>query len=159
MTSFIPTGLKPAAVLKVATDAAGREGKFISLKNANKVTLVAHIAQGHASTVLLEVLQASAVANTGVKAIANAVPIWQCYDTPNSDTFTKQTDAVNFTTNAGTVDKIVVFQVDPAVLDVANGFDCITLQTGASNVANITGAIAYVQSAVAKATPPTVITD
>jgi hypothetical protein len=156
---MIPQKLKPAAVLKVATDAAGREGKFISLKNANKVTVVVHIAQGHASTVLLEILQATAVANTGVKAIANAVPIWQCYDTANSDTFTAQTAAVNFTTNAGTVDKIVVFQVDPAVLDVANSFDCITVQTGASNAGNITGAIAYVDSAFGKATPPTVITD
>jgi hypothetical protein len=36
---------------------------------------------------------------------------------------------------------MVVFEIDPASLDVANGFDCVYLSTGASNAANITAAL------------------
>ncbi|GEM_PF-3950060 len=33
-----------------------------------------------------------------------------------------------------------MFEVDPTTLDKANGFDCITVKTAASNAANITSA-------------------
>jgi hypothetical protein len=99
-----------------------------------------HITQGNAATILLTPQQASAIAGTGVKALANAVPIWANSDEANSDTLVRQTDAVNFTTSAATADKRVIFEVNPDYLDVANGFDCIRVQTGASNAANITEA-------------------
>jgi len=38
--------------------------------------------------------------------------------------------------------KTVVFEIDAAELDLANGFTCLALTTGASNVANITAIMA-----------------
>ena len=117
------------------------------------------ITQGNAATIALTIEQASAVAGTGSKAITTTVPIWSNLDTAASDTLVRRTDAVSYTTDAGVKNKMVIFQIDPAQLDVANGFDCITVKTGASNVANLTGARYWLQSAYQQATPPAAITD
>jgi hypothetical protein len=66
---------------------------------------------------------------------------------------------VSYTTDAGVKNKIVVFQIDPATLDIANGFDCIVVKTGASNVANITQAVYLLDERYQQATPPTAIAD
>jgi hypothetical protein len=77
--------------------------------------------------------QCSAVAGTGAKAIP-ATPIWTNLDTSVSDTLVRATDAVSYTTDAGVKNKMVVFEIDPAALDVAGGFDCIRCNTGASKL-------------------------
>jgi hypothetical protein len=126
-----------------ATDAAGRTGDYVSLKNTHKAFIVVSIAQGNAATVALTPYQATAVAGTSEKVLANAVPIWANQDTATSDLLVRQTDAVNFTTSAALKNKMVIFEIDPAQLDADGGFDCLTIKTGASNAANITS-ILYV---------------
>jgi hypothetical protein len=134
---------KLVEILAPAADAAGRTGTGFTLKHAHKAYLVAHITQGNAATILLTPQQCTTVAGGGAKALASAVPIWFNLDTSLTDTLVRQTDAVNFTTDAGVKNKIVVFEIDPAYLDSANGFVCIRLNTGASNAANITQVMAY----------------
>jgi len=135
---FFPEGVKLIDCLQPAADAAGRTGSYISLKNALMAWVCFHVNQGNAATVACDVLQASAVAGTGVKALSANAPIWTDLDTAASDLFTRQTDAKTYTTDAGIKRKIVIFQIDPAALDQALGFDCIAGRTGASNAANIT---------------------
>lgn len=137
----LPEDAKLVNILEPAADAAGRTGDYVSLKNYHKAFLVALINQGNAATVALTPKQASAVAGTGVKVIS-ATRIWANLDTATSDALARATDAANYTTDAGLAIKLVVFEIDPAALDQANGFDCVTLVTGASNAANITSAIA-----------------
>jgi hypothetical protein len=137
----LPQMAKITDALAPATDAAGRTSLYISLKNYHKAYLVVHITQGNAATILLTPLQATAIAGTGSKVLANAVPIWANLDTVAAEALVKATDAVNYTTDAGVKNKIVVFEIDPAKLDVAGGFDCVAVSTGASNVANITQAM------------------
>jgi hypothetical protein len=133
-----------AAILNPATDAAGRTGAWVNAKNAHKIFIVAHITQGNAATILLSVLQATSSGGAGSKALANVARIWANQDTGTAaNVLTRQTDAVSFTTSAATTNKIVVIEVDPAMLDLANGFSFVTISTGASNVANITAAIVY----------------
>jgi hypothetical protein len=137
----LPEQAKIVSVLKPAADAAGRTGRAVSLKNAQKAFLVAFLDQGNAATVLLTPQQCTAVAGTGAKAI-NATRIWAALTAQTTDILVRQTDAVNYTTDVGLAEKIVVFEIDPAALDVAGGFDCVRLNTGASNAANITSAFA-----------------
>jgi hypothetical protein len=146
-------GLPPAA------DAAGRTGDYISLKNAHACYVVAHITQGNAAAVTVSINQATAVAGTGSKVITNTVPIWANTNVAASDTLVRQTDAVNYATGATTTNKVVVFQIEPASLDVAGGFDCITAITSASNAANITEVMYYLDTRYKQATPPAAITD
>lgn len=152
-------GAKLVELLAPATDAAGRTGDYVTLKDAARAYIVVHIAQGNAATVAISPKQASAVAGTGVKAIS-ACRIWANQDTASSDTLVAQTSAVSFTTSAALANKLVVFEVDAASLDVSNGFDCLTVVTGASNAANLTQAtVVLVGHRYQGATPPSAIVD
>lgn len=155
----LPENYKVVAGLNPATDAAGRTGAYVSLKNTNVAFIAVHITQGNAATVAVSINQATAVAGTGAKALANPVPIWVNQNTATNDTLVRQTDAVSFTTNATLANKMVVFQIDPALLDVNNGFDCVAVVTGASNVANLTQAVYYLDSRYNQVTPPTAVVD
>ena len=127
-------------ILDPAADAAGRASRAISLKNyTGVVRLVCYVNQGNAATVQFTPEQCSAVAGTGAKAIV-AAPILASQDLATTTVLTRQTAAANFTTSAATTAKKVEFLIDPAALDVAGGFDCLRVSTGASNVANITSA-------------------
>ena len=146
--------IPPVMLMAPAADAAGRTSPYRSLKNALKAYVVAHVNQGNAATVQLSLLQASAVAGTGSKAIA-AVPIWSNLDTSVNDTLTSRTAAATYTTDAGVKDKLVVFEITPeSCMDIANGFDCIAVSTGASNVANITEAQLHILGSFQGASPP-----
>lgn len=126
-------------LLAPATDAAGRTGTYKSLKHALRASIVFKVNQGNSATILVTPLQASAVAGTGSKALSADVPIF-VKDSDAAGVWTRVADGKNYTTSAGTTIKYVRFDIDPAKLDVANSFDCITVSTGASNVANITSA-------------------
>lgn len=141
----LPEGLVPVRALEPAADAGGRTGDYISLKNADMAFVVFFCDQGNAATIAVSIEQATVVAGTDTKVITNVVPIWANQDLAAGSKLVRQTDAVNFTTSAAVKNKMVIFQIDPASLDLANNFDCITVKTGASNVANITSALYLVR--------------
>jgi len=155
----IPEVTKPIMALAPAADAAGRTGAYISLKNVCCAYVIVNMTQGHAATVDLTIEQATAIAGTGSKAITNAVPIYANLATATNDTLVRKTDAVSFTTDAGVALKTVIFCIDPRKLDLANGFDCIVVKTGASNAANITSATYLVELGYQGANPPSVVVD
>jgi hypothetical protein len=136
----LPEQAKLVAALTPATDAAGRAGAWVELATAHKAYILVHVTQGNAATVALTIQQAKDTAGTGSKAITGNVRIYANADTGTSDTLVRQTDATSFTTDAALASKQVVLEVDPASLDGANGFSCIRVSTGASNVANLTEA-------------------
>jgi len=158
MPNTLAQRFKVVELMPLATDAAGRTSDWLSLKHAIRATIVVQITQGNAATIALSLLQASAVAGTGSKA-GPASPVWSNLDTAASDTLVRRTDGTSYTTDAGVKNKVVVFDVDPSQLDVDGGFDCIAFSTGASNVANLTGAVAYLEMRMPSATLPSVIID
>jgi hypothetical protein len=154
----IPEGAFPIEAITPQAGAA-ITGDYISLKNAQRALVVVHINQAAADTVAITLEQATAVANTGSKAISTSVAIWANEDCAASDTMVAQTAAVGFTTSAAQKHKVIVFDVDPAGLE--EGFDCLTVKTGASNAGNITSAMYYVVPRYASkaSTQPSYITD
>ena len=135
-------------------------GAYISLKNVIKAWVVVTIYQDTTDVAAITIEQATAVAATGTKAIANVVPIWANEDTATTDTMVRQTDAVAFSTSAAAdVTKKVIFQIDPATLDTANDFDCITVKTAASDVTNLTEAHYILEMKYKEDVPPSVVTD
>lgn len=160
MNITIPQEFKVVEGAPLATDAAGRSADAVSLKNHGKATIICSLTQGNAATVALTLMQAQDVAGTGAKALANAVPIWSNLDTAAGDTLVRRTDGVAYTTDAGVKNKIVIFEVDASQLDVNNGFDCLYVTTGASNVANLTGVLYLLHgSRFQQSTPPSAIVD
>lgn len=137
----MPEEVPVVGLLPSAADAAGRTSVYRSLKFAHRAWLICRVNQGNAAQVTFTPLQAQDVSGTGSKAIG-ATPIFVNSNTALSDLLTKQgSSAANFQTDAGTNDKYVIFDIIPEdVLDVANGFRTIAVQTSASNAANITSA-------------------
>jgi hypothetical protein len=129
-------------VMTPAADAAGRNSDAVSLKNFSLAIVEASINQGNAATIALTLQQCTAVDGTGAKALTVNVPIFASQDVggASGDVLTRQTDGVAFTTSAALTRKTVRFVIDPATLDLAGGFDCLRVTTGASNAANITSA-------------------
>lgn len=134
-------------IVEAITPQAGAAitGDYISLKNANHVTVLVHIAQGHADPVAVTIEQATKVDGTGSKALAKDVPIFLVADAATSDLFVAQTPGVALGSGAALKHKIIAFEIDAEDLDVAGGFDCITVKTAASNALNLTSAL-YVVS-------------
>lgn len=155
----LPEAFKAVGVMAPAADAAGRTSRYVSLKTAHRAWVRVYVNQGNAATVALTLLQATAVAGTGSKALANVVPIWANQAVAAGDSAVRQTDAVSFTTSAAVAEKQVWFQIDPASLDLANGYDCVAVSTGASNVANITSAEIIVETRYPQAVPPSIAVD
>lgn len=155
----IPECCKPIGAIAPQVGGAVT-GAYVSLSSAKTCYVLVHITQANAAIVAISIEQATDVSGTGSKAITNAVPIWADQDCVASDALVRQTDAVAFTTSAAIKRKLIIFQIDPAHLDVTNGFDCITVKTAASDVANITAA-QYILSDLrfGGATPPSDIVD
>ena len=151
-------GAKLVECMAPAADAAGRTGDYVSLRDAARVFIVAHITQGNAATVALTPYQATSAAAAGEKVLASAVRVWSNLDTAASDALVRRTDAANYTTDAAVKNKIVIFEIDAAALDVSGGFHFVTLKTGASNVANLTQAMFELEDLrYSQVTPPTAI--
>ena len=130
--------MKLVQALPPAADAAGRTGPYVSLKGAHKAAVLVNVTQGNAATVALSLVQAKDLAGTGAKAIP-LVATSINEDTTASDTLLPMAAAANYVTGVGVKPKMVVFKLTPeADLDLANGYSCIALVTGASNAANIT---------------------
>jgi hypothetical protein len=137
----IPEQTPFVEVLAPAADAAGRTGTYVNLRNALKAWLVCGINQGNVAQVTFSPLQAQDVAGTGSKPIA-ATRIHVNQDRAASDIGAWVAAAANLQLSATLKSKIAIFEIVPEqVLDVTNGFRTITVQTSASNAANITQAM------------------
>ena len=159
MSFTLPEKMK---IVEAITPQAGAAitGDYVSLKNIHMAYVVVHIAQASATQVAITIEQDTTVDTSASKAITVAVPIWANEDCATSDTLARETtDAVSFTTSAATKHKIIIFQIDPATLDMANSFDCITVITAASDATNITSAMYYLYTDYPQAVPPAAISD
>lgn len=147
-------------LLAPATDAAGRDTTiYASLKNVHRAWIVFHVTQGNAATILVSPKQATSVAGGGAKVLTNNAPLWAAEDLATSDILEPQTAAKNFTTSAAVKHKMVMFQIEPAALDVEGGFDCIGVTTGASNAGNLTSAVLIAELRYGSDEPVSLIAD
>lgn len=130
----------PVLAIAPATNDIALAGDYISMKKTGHVSIEVVIAQGHATPPAITLYQATDVAGTGAKVLAKNVGIHFVTDAAASDVVVKQTDDVDFTPDAGLKNKIVVFEVPVEALDMDNGFDCLQVRAGASNLANLLSA-------------------
>lgn len=149
----IVEGLAP-----VATD-ANPATDYVKVDNCNMLYAVCHITKGNAAITSFAVEQATTAAGAGNKVLANTIPVWSNLNTA-TDALVRQTNAINYALDnaADGRGQIVVFQLDPAELDINNGFNWVRLQLAAGNAANIASVMFYlVGQRYAQATPPTAI--
>jgi hypothetical protein len=110
---------------------AATVGDYVSLKNYGSCTIIIITGAWAAGTSAITLEQATAVAGTATKELAFT-------DYSDDETATgvqaKKTATSN-TFNLTAANKIYIIEVTSAMLDVAGGFDCITVK-GASPGAN-----------------------
>ncbi len=157
--SFLPEGLMPVVLQQPATTNGGISSDYLCLKNINRCYLLVSLTQavGHATGI--DVMQATAVAGTGAKVMGKVMPIWANEDVAASDALTQQTAAVTYNVAATVKNKLVVFQVDPALLDTDNDFDCINVLVDDSSQATNFCSIVALCEMKYQGSVPTVITD
>lgn len=157
------------SLLAPAADSAGRTSSYVSLLNAHKAYIVCMVDQGNAAQVTFTPLQAQDTSGTNSKDLTANAPIVANLNTASSDTLAVAAAATSYQTDAGTNNKIVIFEIEPQeVMDVnsltenANSipqpFNHIAIQTSASNASNITAALlVQIPLRYAQQLPPTAI--
>ena len=105
-------------------------------------------------------VQATNVAAGGAKALP-FTKVWVNADISATDTLVETAVSNNTFTTATTSDTnlLYVIDIDPATLDIDNGFDCVRVGTG--NAVNAVTCVLYIlwDAKYAAATPPSAILD
>lgn len=138
---------------------AAMTAKWVSLKNYGHLSIVISVGAWAGGTAAVTLAQATAVAGTGTKALGFS---WQWNDETTSGTLVKTAVTSNtFNLSTSSVNKVYVIEVDPATLDIANGFDCVTLAIATPGANADFYSVAYYLSGAryAQATPPSALVD
>jgi len=135
----------------------------ISLKNVHKLWAVVYLNTVGTDAVAIVPQTDALVAFGSAAVLINAVPIWQNPDADVSDAWTKETDAVNFTTDVDNNGKMIVFEIDPSsfrTTTVATDEDCFRISLTAVDVTDY-AAIFYIvlPRYISKSDTRTYITD
>jgi hypothetical protein len=117
------------------TTNAAITSNYVTLKNAITATVVVNLAQTVGHTTQISLYQAQDIEGTGSKPLANDVPVLANEDVGVSDTLVRQADGISYTVANTAKNKQVIFHVDPAKLDINNGFTCLNVRVGASSQA------------------------
>ncbi len=155
----IPESLFPIVATSPVTTNGGVTCDYVSMKNIHTLYAVVTLTQAVGHATLLTPTQATAVAGTSAKVMANVLPIWADEDVATSDTLVRQTDALNHTVSADIKNKIVVFRIDAEKLDGANSFDCVTIVAADSSQATNFINVNYFAVPRYGTAPPSFITD
>ena len=134
---------------------------YVSLKNYNRMTAIICVDNGSGVTgTAVTLVQATNVAAGGAKALP-FTKVWVNADISATDTLVETAVSNNTFTTATTSDTnlLYVIDIDPATLDIDNGFDCVRVGTG--NAVNAVTCVLYIlwDAKYAAATPPSAILD
>lgn len=132
---------------------------YVSMKNFDRCTIV--ISVDNATTVTggaITLKQATAVAGTSEQTLAFST-MWANTDCAAGDTLTETAVTSNTFTTATTDNKnlMYVIEVKAGDLDVANGFDC--LRVDSLSMANAVGNVLYIMHGARNCPPGSAITD
>lgn len=150
---FHPLNLNfPIWIIPPTVGGAVKNGINISLKNAHKAYIICTNQKGADATQCTWTLQqssgnAGSAAGTGEKAMTNVVPIYYSDSTALDPTLTETTAAKSYQQAATqSVTQVVVFEIIPEEsMDLAGGFDCVTVNTSDPGAANTIFAQAYLE--------------
>lgn len=108
---------------------------YINLKNIITAVAVINLTQAVAHETEILLYQAKDAKGTNEKSLENNVHILASEDVAESDELVRKLDAVSYTVEKTAKNKQIIFSVDPAKLDVNNGFCYLGLKIGASSQA------------------------
>jgi small-conductance mechanosensitive channel len=140
------------------TTNGGVTGQYINVKTGQMLFLVLSFTQavGHATVITLK--EATTVAGGSVKTVINTHKVWSNAATATNDILVRGTDATGLTLGSGVAKMQVVFEIDPAALDTANGFTCVGFTlSDSSQATNFVSGVYLLQTRFVQATPPSAV--
>ena len=153
----LPLVAKPVVVRYPSTTNGGFTTGVVTLKNALKAWIVVSLQQAAGHATVITPRQSTTIA-LGATAVIPAVPIWANEDVGASDTLVAQAAAANYTVNNDVKKKLVIFEIDPAIL--TDGYPCIYATVGDSSQAtNFANVEIWLWQTNQVATPPSAILD
>lgn len=156
----LPLVVHPVVLVNNLTTNGGVTSLKCTVKSTLKAWLYIYLQNAVGFAQVITPSQATDIA-AATNAVIPAVPIWANEDVAATDTLVAQTAAANYTTAAVAKKKLVVFEIDPAVLGVA-GVSYPVLYVTLSNSAQATNfctIVAHLYQANQVATPPSCILD
>jgi len=130
---------------------------YVSLKTAHKAWVCVVANQGNGAQMVISLEQSPLVSGVGHIPIVSPVPIWLCEDADTSDALVEQTAAISLTLTVGLTKKLVIFEVDPALLTA--GYDVLSCVTAASHADNQTCVLFLLAERYPSYLPPSAIID
>ena len=153
----LPLVVHPVVLVNNLTTNGAVTSLAVTLKSTLKCWLYIYLQNAVGFAQVITPLQGTTIAFGTNKAIP-AVPIWANEDVAATDTLVSQTAAAAYTTAAVAKKKLVIFEIDPAVLDPAN--PCVRVGlTDSIQATNFCTVVAHLWQANQVATPPSCILD
>lgn len=151
---------KVVQAIEPKTTNAAITGAYVSLKNVIRGAVVVNLTQAVGHSTQISLYQAKDVSGTDAKALTNSVPIWANEDVSSGDSLVRKTDGISYTVANTAKNKQVVFHIDPAKLDINEGFTCLNVRIGASTQATNFACAEYIlDSKYAGDNPSSVVVD
>jgi hypothetical protein len=153
----LPISVHPVVLGYPQTTNGGFTSAVCTLKHSLKAWLYIYLQNAVGFAQVLTPMQATTIA-AGTNAVIPAVPIWANEDVGASDTLVAQTPGANYTTAAVAKKKLVVFEIDPAIL--TDGYPCVyVILSNSAQATNFATVVAHLWQTNAVATPPSSILD
>ncbi len=148
----------------VLLNTAGITGDLVSMKHYNHLTAIVSLAPASGTdTAAITLTQNTNVGNSPADTKALAFSwVWKNGATGTTDTLVKTAVVSNsVTTSALAANEMFVIEIDAADLDVANGFDCVSVNVSDPGSVSTPASIIYIlsESRYKQATPPSAIID
>lgn len=153
----LPLAAHPVVLVNNLTTNGAVTSLACTLKHCLKAWLYVYLQNAVGFAEVITPLQGTTIAFGTNKAIP-AVPIWANEDVAATDTLVAQTPAIAYTTAAVAKKKLVIFEIDPAVLD--DGYPCVRVGlSDSSQATNFCTVVAHLWMTNQVATPPSSILD
>lgn len=158
MIPCFPENYKVIEGTSPVTTSGGVTADYVSLKNVNRAWIVLSFTQAVAHETGIDPKRATAVDGTGAVVLNKVVPIKANEDCAASDALVDQTAAITYDLTEDIKHKMVMFQIDPALL--GEGYDVLGCVVDDSSQATNFVQITYILDMIWKqATPPSAIVD
>lgn len=146
----------------VLLNTAGITGQYVSMKNYNHLTAIITLAPASGTdTSAITLSQATAIAGTSAKALPFSW-VWKNGAPGTTDTLVKTAVVSNsITTSAAAALEQYVIELDAADMDVAGGFDCVSVNMTDPGSVSTPASVIYILSEARyrQATLPSAILD
>ena len=139
-TKSLAESIRIVPAIAPQTGASARSGDWVSLKGYDGVLIAVHIAMGNAATTAITVDKATNVSGSGNSDGITVNRVWKHTGAIGAAiSYAAVTGAASFTSSS-TGSGQDLYLLDIRAEELGEGYDCVQLELGASNAANLVAA-------------------